>query len=703
VSLKSSRFSEFLAENPHLAPSRQPGIDVPDLVDESVAVFDLNFKVTAWNAEAERLYGWTREEVIGGAIQAAVRCEPSETLAVITTKVMDQGVWRGEFTRTTKSGAAVVVKAKWSLRRDAAGVPVDVVETTRDVTDIRRTEEAFERLQYQYQNLFQASVASFWELEFSAVADMVRRLRASGIADLRAYFDAHPGFVREMIRATRVLDVNERTVAMFGAREVITRSLSPFWPDESLPVFAASVASAFEGKPFFSAEAAFTSLGGQRYDSLFTVSYPPRLRDSSRLLVGIIDITHAKRAKAAQEASERRYRDVFDFMPIALFHTESREPVLEVFQEARARGVTDFSRHLIDHPELIGKLLEGQQITEVNRRTVDVLRGRSAADLVGSVERYWPESPQTFREIMIARYSGKKSYETLTRLTTYDGAVIDVLFFVAFAPITGKEHVSLVALIDVSDRVKAEHMLAKLQADIAHASRISVLGELTASIAHEVSQPLTAIEANTEASLLWLAHASPNIPEVRELCARTAQEVQRAADILHRIRSMAIRASPVKAPVAVNAVIEEALLFLRHELIRHDIETRLQLDPALPPILGDRVQLQQVLVNLAVNAIQSMAAEAGEPKLLTIRTASSEAHGSQVIEVEDTGPGIDPEALERLFEGFFTTKPTGMGIGLAICRTIIESHGGQISAHNLTDRPGAIFTIAFFADHHAAR
>jgi PAS domain S-box-containing protein len=699
----SSRFSEFLPENTLVAPYVRPSIDVPDLVEESVAVFDLDFKVTAWNTEAERLYGWTREEVIGGAIQSAVRCAPSEALAVIMAKVQQQGIWRGEFTRTTKGGAAVVVKAKWSLRKDAAGVPVDIVETTRDITDVRRAEEAFERLQYQYQNLFQASVASFWELEFSAVAEMVRGLKASGTADLRAYFAAHPGFVRDMVCATRILDVNERTVAMFGARELITRSLSPFWPDESLPVFAASVASAFEGNPFFSAETVFTSLDGQRYDSLFTVSYPPRLKDSSRLLVGIIDITQARRAKAAQEASERRYRDVFNFMPIALFHTESRAPVLEVFQEARARGITDFSRHLIDHPELVARLFEGQQITEANRRTVDVLRGRSAADVIGSVARYWTESPQTFREIMVARYSGKKSYETLTRLATCDGAVIDVLFFVAFAPITGKEHVSLVALIDVSDRVKAENMLAKLQADIAHASRVSVLGELTASIAHEVSQPLTAIEANTEASLLWLAHASPNIAEVRELCARTAQEVQRAADILHRIRSMAIRASPVKAPLAVNSIIEEALLFLRHELIRHDIETRLQLDAALPAIYGDRVQLQQVLVNLTVNAIQSMASGAAQAKVLTIRTSPNRVDGSQVVEVEDTGPGIDPEALDRLFDGFFTTKPTGMGIGLAICRTIIESHGGQINARNLTDRPGAIFAITFFADHHAAR
>jgi PAS domain S-box-containing protein len=698
----SPRFSEFLPETALSTPTLRPNIDVPDLVDESVAVFDLNFRVTAWNAEAERLYGWTREEVVGGTIQSAVRCVPSEPLVVITTTVLKQGIWRGEFSRTSKAGATVVVKAKWSLRKDATGAPIDIVETTRDITSIRQAEEAFERMRHQYQNLFQVSVASFWELDFSAVAAMVRQLQASGTDDLRSYFAAHPGFVREMVGATRVLDVNERTVAMFGPRDAIVRGLSPFWPDESLAVFASSVVAAFDQEPYFSAEAVFTSLDGQRYDALFTVSYPPRLEHSSRLLVGIIDITQAKRAKAAQEASERRYRDFFHLMPIALLHSESDAVVDEVFKEARARGVTDLSRYLIENSELLDRLLEGQRITEVNQRAVDVLRGRSVTDFIGSVARYWVESPGTFRDIVAARYSGHKTYETLTRMNAHDGSVIDALFFVAFAPIAAEEHVGLVALIDVSDRVKAQNMLAKLQADIAHASRVSVLGELTASIAHEVSQPLTAIEANTEASLLWLAHTSPNIPEVRELCARTAAEVQRAAEILHRIRSMAVRAVPMKAPVAINTIIEEALLFLRHELIRHDIAMRLLLDPALPLIQGDRVQLQQVFVNLTVNAIQSMASKTEEPKALTIRTLSN-VDGLQVVEVEDTGPGIEPEALDRLFDGFFTTKSTGMGIGLAICRTIVESHGGQIVARNLTDRRGAIFTITFTADQHDQR
>jgi PAS domain S-box-containing protein len=685
----SSRFSEFLPES---VSSARPSVDVADLVEESVAVFDLDLKVHAWNAEAERLYGWARHEVIGGAIQAAVRCAPSEVLTVILAKVREDGEWRGEFVRSTKTGTTVVVKAKWSLRKDSEGNPIDIVETSRDITDFRRSEEAFARMRYQYQNLFQASVASFWELEFSAVTQLLRHLKESGVTDFAQYFKENPGFVRQMVRATRVLDVNERTVVMFGKREEILRSLDPFWPDESLPVFAASVLASIERKPYFSAEAVFQSLDGQRYDTLFTVSYPPELRASARFLVGIIDITQTKRARAAQERSERRYRDFFHFLPVALLRLDGLE-VIEVFREARAAGIVDFRRHLDLHPELLDRLLEGLKIAELNHRAIAVFRGTSSEDFTGlSIARYWTESLEVFKDVMGARFSGQKGFETQLRMVVHDGTVIDALFFAAFGPVTGEEHTSLVGLIDVSDRVKAQDMLAKIQADVAHAARVSVLGELTASIAHEVSQPLTAIEANTEASLLWLGHAEPNIAEVRELSARTATEVQRAAEILQRIRAMAMRAGPVKAPVLLNPLIDEAVLFLGHELTRQGIEVKLELDRELPLLLGDRVQLQQVIINLAINAIQSMASGPTVPKVLSIRTFSSHAT-SQILEVEDTGPGIRREAIDRLFEGFFSTKVSGMGIGLAICRSIIEAHGGHIVARNLSDRPGAAFTI----------
>jgi PAS domain S-box-containing protein len=667
-------------------------IDVTDLIDESVAVFGLDMLVKEWNAEAERLYGWKREEVIGGRIQTHVKCAPSQPLSAILAQVHETGSWRGEFVRITKHGSTVVVKAKWSLRRDAGGGPLDIVETSRDITEVRRTEEALNRVRGQYQNLFQASVASFWELDFIDVVGMVGELLTS-VQDLRGYFLGNPDYVRQMVRATRIADVNEQGVSTFGNgdREELVHSLDPLWPDESLGVFAECVLCVFEKRAHYSAEAVICSLDGRRFDTLFTVSYPPELLESARLLIGIVDLTQAKKAKAAQETSERRYRDFFHFLPVPLLRLES-QAVVDIFSKARSEGVVDFSEHLRGRPDLLADILEGYKIVEVNRRTVEMLRGQSAEEFAGSITRYWTESLDVFRDVMGARYAGKPGFEGLVKMVAHDGTILDALFFAAFGPITGAQHISLVGLIDVSDRVKAQEMLARVQAEMAHAARVSVLGELTASIAHEVSQPLTAIETNTEASRLWLEHTPPNLEEIRELSAQTAAEVQRAADIIHRIRSMALRASPEHSSIEANTVITEAMLFLRHELQRNEVDSLLQLGSDLPNIFGDRVQLQQVIVNLVVNAMQAMTQAASHPREVAIRTSDA-AGGVLLIMVEDTGPGIADEALEHLFESFFTTKSTGMGMGLPICRSIIEAHGGGIAAENRSDRPGARFVI----------
>jgi PAS domain S-box-containing protein len=676
-------------------PRNSPDIDVTDLVDESVVVFGLDMRVKAWNAEAERLYGWKREEVIGGVIQAAIKCSPSEPLKVILAKVRETGLWRGEFSRLTKHGKTVTVKAKWSLRRGGNGEMLDIVETSRDITEVRQTEEALERAQHHYQNLFQASAASFWELEFSAVREMLKALRDSGVKDFRKYFSDHPGYVRQLIRATRIIDVNEMTLAMFGNgdREELLRSLDPFWPEESLGIYAESVLASLERKPHYSAEAVFHSLDGRRLETLFTVSFPPQLLQYGRFLVGIIDLTQAKKAKAEQEASERRYRDLFHFLPVPLLRLEG-SAVIEIFKSARAEGVVDFAEYLKKRPDVLNKILEELKVVEVNRRTVEMLRGRSPEEFYGSVARYWTESLDTFREVMAARFSGKPGYECLAKMVAHDGTVLDTLFFAAYGPITGAENISLVGLIDVSDRVKAQEMLARVQAEMAHAARVSVLGELTASIAHEVSQPLTAIESNTEASLTWLQHSPPNLEEVRELSVQTAAEVQRAADIIHRIRSMALRAAPEHEEIAVNTIIKEAMLFLRHEFQRNEVKTSLHLGADLPNILADRVQLQQVIVNLAVNAMQAMAQANSNPREVRLTTAVMADQRNVTIEVGDTGPGISSEVLPRLFDSFFTTKSTGMGMGLPICRSIIEAHGGQISVGNRDDGRGARFIIS---------
>jgi C4-dicarboxylate-specific signal transduction histidine kinase len=243
-----------------------------------------------------------------------------------------------------------------------------------------------------------------------------------------------------------------------------------------------------------------------------------------------------------------------------------------------------------------------------------------------------------------------------------------------------------------SDSARAQEMLTQLQGEVAHAARLSILGELTASIAHEIIQPLTAIGSNIEATQLWLERLPLNLEEVRELTARTAAEVQRAADIIHRVRAMAVRSAPEQLRLTVNRVIEEAILFLRHELQRNSVGVSLHLEDNLPDIHGDRVQLQQVIVNLALNAIQAMNNTELTARQLLIST-SLITDNRVYITFQDTGPGIASESHDRVFEIFFTTKSGGMGIGLPICRTIIEAHRGRIDVANRSDSCGALIRI----------
>jgi C4-dicarboxylate-specific signal transduction histidine kinase len=549
-------------------------------------------------------------------------------------------------------------------------------------------------VQHQYQTLFQASTAAFWEVDIGDVETMVRALGRAEREHLREYLEKNPGYVRRLIRATRVIDVNAQCLAMFGNgdRQALMGNFALCWPDESLGVFADCVAAAFEGKAHSSSETVLCSITGQRFTTLFTVSYPRQGSCPTRLIAGVVDLTEAKRAHAEQAASERRYRDLFHFVPLPLMRLENQDTI-EIFTQARAAGVVDFAGYIRDGG-LTDRMLDGVKIKEVNAAAVTMLRARSTDEFDGSVARYWTESPEIFRQVLAARYAGKPAFQSLIKMRAHDGAILDTLFYVAFAPITGQQNATLVGLIDVTDRVKVQEMLARVQAEVAHAARVSVLGELTASIAHEVSQPLTAIETNTEASLLWLAHAPPNLEEVRELSLRTVAEAQRAAGIIHRIRSMAIRAAPVHEVVDVNLIIDEALLFLQHELQRNRVATTLRLSPGLPGVLGDRVQLQQVAVNLGLNAIQAMATGGHGERVLTIRTSALDG-GRIGVEVEDTGPGFDADALIRIFDSFYTTKENGMGIGLPICRSIIEAHGGTISAVPGSDRKGARFIVIF--------
>jgi two-component system, LuxR family, sensor kinase FixL len=232
---------------------------------------------------------------------------------------------------------------------------------------------------------------------------------------------------------------------------------------------------------------------------------------------------------------------------------------------------------------------------------------------------------------------------------------------------------------DITERKRAEEALHKAQTELAHVTRVATLGEMTASIAHEVNQPLAAVVNNGSACLRWLAGQAPNLEEARQSAALIIADGHRASEIIGRIRALAKKAPPRKDWLDINETILEVVALARSEAQSSRVSLQTQLSKEVPLILGDRIQLQQVILNLIINAIEAMSGIGEGPRELQVGSGKDESQGVRVT-VRDSGPGLDPESLDHLFTAFYTTKPQGMGMGLAISRSIIEAHSGRLWA-----------------------
>ena len=973
------------------------GPEILDLVHDSIIVREMDGTLVQWNAAAEAQYGWSRAEAVGHKLCELLPCDPDGLLERIEAELLTSGTWEGELTRRDRAGRPLRVDVRWSIRRGPDGRPRQVVETGRDVTEQRANEEAIRLGEYRFRNLFEAMAVAFWEIDFNPVGALLRPLREAGIIDLRGHLLAHPELVRKMMAAARVLDVNAKTLELFGAtakEQIVGQGVERFWPDESLPVFVDSVVATVERKPSLVTETVVRDLQGRPLDVLFTGAWSPDSLQRGVLLIGLIDIGDRKRAFNALERSEQRYRNLFTQMPIALWevessqmrhmfdelaqsgvtdfgawvtehpegfeqaratmkvteandqtlelfgagHHESLRPLMpalwpapadlakasaarlagarsytseatirtvdgrekdvifsvafedprcpessnlvgaidvtaqrrttvalerserryrslftqmpialweldagrmremfddlarrgikdfrgwiaehpEFFEEARAavtvteandqtlqlfgapdhetllplmpalwadpgdfagaaearlsgarsysgegtirtvdgqqkdilfgvaladrkdpetasligavditerkrataalvqselkyrnlfhhmpialcqldvtelvgvlarlrrEGVTDLDAYMDAHPNFLGQMLQIMRVEQVNEHMA-ALHGRSdPAEFVGPIGRFWQGSEDTVRRSLTARFAGAESYSEETRVRGLDGNAIDVFFTSAFPAALSDMGIGLVGMIDIRIRLEAEKMLQQVQADFAHAARVATLGELSASIAHEINQPLAAIATNGEASLRWLDRAEPNVGEARKLAARMVSDARRAADVIKHIRAMATRQSAGRERLSVNELIEETLGFLQRDLQAKEVRVDFVPAAGLPPVDADRTQLQQVMVNLAINAEQAMVQHGIADRRLAIRTALATS-GCICVEVEDSGPGIPAELAGRLFDSFVTSKPNGLGIGLSICRSIIEAHAGRISVAN---------------------
>jgi len=350
-------------------------------------------------------------------------------------------------------------------------------------------------------------------------------------------------------------------------------------------------------------------------------------------------------------------------------------------REARVRRLVESNIIGIFIWDLEGRIIEAN---DAFLRMVD----RTRDDVASGLMRWTEMTPAEWREQdagAVAELRAAGAMETHEKeFFRRDGSRVPVLLGAATFGEQSDQGVAFV--IDLSDRKRAENearenerRYGEIQMALAHANRVATMGQLSASIAHEVNQPITGVVTHAQAALRWLRREPPNRDEVRMSLERITDDAKRASEVVGRIRAMVRKAPQLKEDLEINEAIREVIALARGELAKSGVSIAIALEDGLPRIDGDRVQLQQVLLNLMINGIEAMGSvEAGSRHLL-IRSGRAEPSGL-VVAVHDTGPGLDPAHLERVFEAFYTTKPDGLGMGLSICRSIVEAHGGRLWA-----------------------
>lgn len=376
-----------------------------------------------------------------------------------------------------------------------------------------------------------------------------------------------------------------------------------------------------------------------------------------------------------------RFGRLLEHLPIALWAVDASSPY-DHFNRLKANGVTDIASYLRDQPHALDHVLDTVTVSRGNRAAMQMLGELDGAAYPRPVRSMFAAAPDAAERVMIAHFNGCRTHVEELRITAADGRAVDVLLLVTFPQPPERMDVAFFVMLEITGRLAAEAQLRQLQSDLAHAARVSTLGELATSIAHEVRQPLAAIVMNGDTSLRWLAKETPNLPKVQRLIEKMIESASQATEVIGRVQGMASKQVPVWTQVSLNEVVDASLRFVRHDSVERQVSIRPNLRADLPRVSGDRIQLQQVLVNLLVNAMQAIdhAAAAAVREIVVTTRIAGPSHVELIV--EDSGAGIAPEHLGHLFSGFFTTKADGMGIGLTICDTIIRAHDGEIIASN---------------------
>jgi PAS domain S-box-containing protein len=638
-----------------------------NLTHDSIFVRGMDDVITYWNRGAEELYGWPADTAVGQVSHQLTQTIFPAPLAEINAELLRTGRWEGELQHTKRDGTRIMVASRWSLHRDERQRPHAILETNNDITDRKQAEML---LAGEKRLLEMIARGDSCALILDAMCRLFEELASDSLSSILLLDNAnrlrHGAAPRLPIDYIEAIDgtaigpsVGSCGTAAYRGAPVIVYDIAtdPLWADFRDLALAHQLRACWS-TPILSSEGRVLGTFATYYRE--PRSPTPREHNVIEQIAHLASIAvERERAEAQLRQSEEQWRNAFENNPTMYFMVDAAGTVL---------SVNPFGAEQLGY-------------------NVDELVGQPVLSVSYESDR---DAAQSNVGLCLERLGRSMSWEL--RKMRKDGSVLWVRETARAVPrVNGP--IVLIACEDITEQRRAEEALRQVQAELAHVSRVTTMGELTASLAHEVNQPLSAVVANGNACLRWLLADPPNLARAREAAERIVRDGKDTAEIVRRVRALFKRTAGEKVPLDLNEVIGEVLRLLRSDAARRHIIVETELEMSLPPVVGDRIQLQQVLLNLVLNGLEAMDPVVDRAKRLVIRSARESADAA-VVEIRDHGVGMkDPE---KVFAAFYTTKESGMGMGLAICRSIIDAHHGRLWVAP-SDEPGArlCFTIPF--------